>query len=93
MKNFLLGVIAAGVLVIAGVLVYNTAGMGEKTHTDAWRTAYEDAERGAGYYCTMNGAATTAGDLYSDEYKNCVKDEAAADMEAWERNNPDDVWE
>ena len=29
----------------------------------------------------MNGAATTTRDLYSDEYKNCVKDETQAEYD------------
>ena len=92
-RNLLLGVIAAALVVIAVVLVLDRTGSDRhREHSDAWQVAHDAAESSARYYCTMNGAASEPGDLYSETYKNCVKDETDRDMDAWEADHPGKIW-
>lgn len=93
MVKFLLAVIAVGVLAIAGVLAYDHLGIGEKEHTQAWKNAYETEKDGAELYCTLGGVVPGMQSLHDPAYKACVRDEARQRMEAWERDNPGDVWE
>lgn len=91
MKTFLLSLIAAAVVVIAGVLVYDRVA-GEPERTDAWESAWDEAESRARLYCSLGGVVPGMTGLHDPAYKNCVQDEAERDMETWESQNPDKVW-
>lgn len=78
----LLGIIAIALVAIAVVLIVDrTGGPEQDAELDRARAYFRD---GAELYCTMNGAASSAADLYSPEYKTCVKDTVAARVERWE---------
>lgn len=81
----LLAVIAAGVVVIAVVLVL---GATEKEHTDAWRDARDAARKDAKTFCSIDGATDPFGG-----YDGCVEEYTQIHLEDWEQDHPDDVWE
>jgi hypothetical protein len=79
----LLAVIAVGVAVIAVVLVLDRT---EKTHTDAWRKAREEARSFAEDFCSNTGAADPA------SYGDCVDKMMSGAVIKWEDEHPDQVW-
>lgn len=81
----LLAVIAAGVVVIAVVLVL---GVFDREHTDAWRDARDAARDDAQSFCEIEGTAEAF-----DSVEACVDELAGNKLEDWEKTHPDDVWE
>lgn len=72
------------VLAILVVLAAVSACGGE---SEAHKAAREDAHAQAGYYCSLD---PSIGSIYSDAFKNCVKQQEAVLMSEWESEHPKD---
>ena len=72
-------------LVATVALLVVLAGCGE---SDAHKAAREDAHLTAEYYCTMEPGLTSAGSIYTDEFKTCVKQQTKRFLAEWEDAHP-----
>lgn len=85
----LLAVIAGGVVVIATVLVLGL--FDEREHTEAWRDAQNAARNDARSFCELADQETLESSYGGlDE---CIEEHTAIQLEDWEKEHPDDVWE